>query len=196
MLHNKKVSLGRILLVKIHDNWTAHLQFKGVYSRNWYAILFQLSSNFKYIEQAFIWAHKWVITIIFPWVISIYFFSINMDTLLRFFLNARDPWLPFSPPKSPFRLLAVAFRKFHSVFLSRIRYTVLFRRILSSASLAAAFLFWLRDLKAETDFGDKRTSWLGHDRHAPPERRVQGYAFLARLALPREEAWRDWSMTP
>ena len=82
MLHNKKVSLGRILLVKIHDNWTAHLRFKGVHSGNWYAIPLQLSSNLKYIEQAFIWAHKWAITTIFLWVISIYFFSINMDTLL------------------------------------------------------------------------------------------------------------------
>ena len=82
MLHNEKVSLSRILLVKIHDNWTAHLWFKGVHCGNWYAIPLQLSSNLKYIEQAFIWAHKWAITIIFLWVISIYFFLINMDTLL------------------------------------------------------------------------------------------------------------------
>ena len=82
MLYNEKVSLRRILMVKIHENWTAHLRFDGVHGGNWYAIPLQLSGNLKYIEQAFIWAHKWAITTIFPRVISTYFFSINMDTLL------------------------------------------------------------------------------------------------------------------
>ena len=82
MLHKQKVSLGRILLVKIHDNWTAHLWLNGVHGGNWNAIPLQLYSKFKYIEWAFIWAHKQAITIIFLWVISIYFFFKKMDNLL------------------------------------------------------------------------------------------------------------------
>ena len=72
MFYNVKLSLGRILLVEIHDNMAACLQFDGAQSKNWYAISLHLYDDHKYIQLAFIWAQKHAIITFF---VSLFIFG-------------------------------------------------------------------------------------------------------------------------